>query len=136
MGGVQIYVTRPPRPLGVTIIALLVMLGALLAVAVGVLTLMGSSLYGITDQFDFFSNPLAASATLIALGAVSFVVAFGLFGQRIWAWAVVIVLELISLIGSLYTFFAVGSPNWGSLVSVPIPAVIVAYLLLVRSYFL
>ncbi len=135
MATVAVYVAKPPRPLGVSIIAILVMLGALLLLVTGALVLWGSSLYGLTDQFAFFQNATAAGITLLAVGILSFAVAFGLFAQRVWAWAVVIVLELIGLVTALYTFFAVGYPNWNSLVNVPIPAIVTIYLLLVRSSF-
>jgi hypothetical protein len=136
MATVAVYVAKPPRPLGVSIIAILAMLGGLFLMAIGVFSITGYTIFGLTNDFAFFNNATAAGITLFVIGLITLIVAFGLFGQRVWAWAVIIIIELITLVTALYAFL---SPwpgvDWGAFVQVPIPAIVFIYLLLVRDAF-
>lgn len=136
MGTVAVYVAKPPRPLGVSIIAILVILSGILEVVIGATLLWGYHYSWLENNFAFFNNTTAAAVVLLVLGIITAAIAFGLFAQRIWAWAVVEILMLITLVTALYSFFVPWpGVDWSAFLQVPIPAIVLVYLLLRRSSF-
>lgn len=136
MATVAVYVAKPRRPLGVSIIAILVILVGLFEIFLGVTLLFGWSYSWLVDNFAFFNNTTAAALVLLVIGLLSVAVSAGLFAQRIWAWAVVLILMLIELVSALYTFLVPWpGVDWSAFLAVPIPAIVFLYLLLVRDAF-
>ena len=136
MATVAVYVAKPARPIGVSIIALLVILLGLFEIFIGVTVLLNWNYPWLFDNFSFFNNTTAAAIVLLVLGVVTCAVSAGLFAQRVWAWAVVLLLMLIELVTALYSFLAPWpGVNWAAFLSVPIPAIVFVYLLLVRDVF-
>lgn len=111
------------RPLGVTIIASVVLIMGLFGLCGGVTGLLGASFNILQlDIKGLFSDSFRALLTII-LSLAYFAVAFGLFNLAKWAfWVTVLVQGLAVLNGLQGGFFG--------LFSVIIPLCVVAYLLL------
>ena len=110
------------RPLGVTIIALLAILGGI-AFLVGGLTLILIPLVGIF-----------IGSGLFILGLAYFLVAYGLWNGRSWAWTLTLILSGIGIIVGIGSII-VG--NIGSIIHTIINAIIIYYLYrpTVKSFF-
>ncbi len=100
------------RPLGVTILAVLQIIGGLLVLFGGAaLMAVGTYLLG----------PLGAliGGVLLILGLFELVVGWGLWNMRPWAWLIAMILNIISIILSIVMFDIIG---------LIIPLIIVIYL--------
>ena len=93
------------RPTGVTIIALLVIIGAILAILTGVfdLGLFGNALVRTDD--NAFLTPTVAGATLLIVGIIQLIVGFGLWNLASWAWVVAVIVTVVRLIADVLLFF-------------------------------
>lgn len=115
-------VSATKRPLGITIIAILVFIQAVIEIIFGIVVFVGSTLASPAVGLLLGWIPLA-------IGIVSFIVAWGLWTLKPWAYWVTLIVEIISIISNL---FNLGQPNHslfgiigGGLVSI----IIVIYLL-------
>ncbi len=111
------------RPLGVTIIAILNILG-------GVGLLLGGSM-----AFD--PSPLEGIITggiFVVIGLASFVIGYGLWKGKGWAWRIALILSVIAIILGIGSI-AVG--DIGALVYMLINAIVIYYLYRpnVKAYF-
>jgi hypothetical protein len=153
------------RPLGVTIIAILQIIGGafMLIFGIGLITL-GAFLPTLPpsafNQTDIQGNMTAAQipmppsadspmavqsflsglgiafgAVLVAIAIVSFVVAYGLLKGKGWAWTVSIILSIISIVWNAITL--VTAANYGGIISIIISGIILYYLFRphVKAYF-
>lgn len=77
---------------------------------------------------------IAVGGILLALGIVSFVVAYGLLKGRRWAWTLTVVLSAISIVLNV---ISIVSGNFGGIVSIIISGIIIYYLYRprVKAYF-
>lgn len=77
---------------------------------------------------------IAIGGILIAIGIVSFVVAYGLLKGRTWAWTLTVVLSIISIVLNV---ISIAAGNIASIVSVIISGIILYYLFRphVKAYF-
>jgi hypothetical protein len=137
--------TPKSRPTGVTIIAILniiggiiMLLGGITLVAAGTilpslppsafqngnLTEPNVNLSGIPLSF-FGGTAIAIGGVLIAIGIVSFIVAYGLLKGMGWAWTVTLVLSIISI---ALNAISIASGNIGGIVSIIISGIIIYYL--------
>jgi hypothetical protein len=152
--------TPKSRPTGVTIIAILsiiggvfMLFGGVTLLAAGIIlpslppsafqngnltideTLTGSGipLSGIPPSF-FGGVAIAIGGVLIAIGIASFIVAYGLLKGLGWAWTVTIILEIISIV---LNAISIATGNIGGIVSIIISAIILYYLYRphVKAYF-
>lgn len=100
------------RPLGVTILAILEVLGGLVFLGIGALMLIAASLVTAATvsvpyfPFAFPAAILAAvllvyGAVLAILGIFAFVIAYGLWTGKGWAWTLAIILAIIAIIMGL-----------------------------------
>lgn len=111
------------RPFGVTVIAILALIGGLLGLCLPTLGMLGSTLLG----------PLAvvgvlASIFFIVGPILQLVFAAGAFGLRPWAWYLGLISTGITVIGVIVNWFqgaSFGSAVWGGL----LPIIIFIYLL-------
>jgi lysylphosphatidylglycerol synthetase-like protein (DUF2156 family) len=117
---------RQPRPPGVTIIAILNIIGGIAIMLLGgiafitagiVLSSLPSSAFEdenltaddsvIVDDFSGIppsligGGPIAIGSIMVAIGIVSLIVAHGLLKRMRWAWTVTIVLSIISIVLSV-----------------------------------
>ena len=99
----------------------------------GNLTGSGMPISGIPSSF-FGGVAIAIGAVLIAIGIVSFIVAYGLLKGMGWAWTVTIILEIISIV---LNAISIATGNIGGIVSIIISAIILYYLYRphVKAYF-
>jgi hypothetical protein len=123
------------RPTGVTIIAILniiggiiMLIGGIAAAAVGAvlpsLPISESDLSGVPPMF-LGAGAIAIGVILIIIGILSFVVAYGLLKGMGWAWTLTLVLSIISIV---LNAISIASGNFGGIISIIISAIIVYYL--------
>ncbi len=102
------------RPLGVTVLSLLQLLGALALFSIGALAmivvLLAPTLY-----------LLLLAAIPLTLGIIGFILFYGLWKLKSWAWIWTIVVNLLTIITSLTDISA-------NIISIAISLIIVIYL--------
>jgi hypothetical protein len=157
--------TPKSRPLGVTIIAILNIIGGVIMLIFGIgLITLGAVLPSLPPsvfnqsqiqgnltagqapippsgappmalQSLFGGVGIAFGAVLVAIAIVSFVVAYGLLKGRGWAWTVTLILSIISIVWNAITLAT--AANFGGIISIIISAVIIYYLYRphVKAYF-
>lgn len=118
------YAPRPSRPIGVAILAILVVLvGVILLIgAIGVLLLAGFVAFSVLPSFGLIGTVLGVILLVFALLWIA--VGLGLWHLRSWAWWLAVIVMVLSIIGG------VAAPA-----TVVIPLIILIYLLLVRQHF-
>jgi hypothetical protein len=95
------------RPSGITIIAVLQSLVGLAALLLGVFMVIAAGFFGIIELPAevpvYFTGAILAGIGLLSIfiGIISFVVAYGFWNGRGWAWTIGIVVNVISLISDL-----------------------------------
>ena len=116
------------RPLGITILAILEILGGLALLAGGA-GLAAAAAFGVFG-FGF----AALGGLLVILGLLSFVVAFGLWTGRGWALTIGMILAIISVITNIVS---IASGSFGSIFGLIIALIIIYYLTRphVRAFF-
>jgi hypothetical protein len=119
--------TSRKRPLGVTIVAILMIINGIILIAGGIAGVTVGGLMGI---------PLigVASGVLIALGIAALIVAWGLIKGKGWAWIVTVILSIISIIMSI---IAIVGGNFASIINLVISGAILYYMYRpqVKAYF-
>ena len=119
------YAARPSRPIGVAILAILiVLLGAIFLLgAIGLFAFAGFAV--IRALPNFFGLAGAFLGAILLILALLFIgVGLGLWHLRSWAWWLAIIVLIISIVGGL------GDP-----VGLVIPLILLIYLILVRQHF-
>jgi hypothetical protein len=96
------------RPLGVTIIAILTIIGGLIFLASGLVLLI-----------------IGIGIILLALGIAYLVMAYGLWKGRGWAWTITLILSAIGIVVAL---ISIAAGNIGALFSIVIHGVAIYYL--------
>jgi uncharacterized membrane protein (DUF2068 family) len=126
------------RPLGVTIVAILMIISGVISLVGGSLGLIGGialSVLANDPEFGIFGAGLVAiSSVIIALGIASLVVAWGLFRGKGWAWLITVIIAIISIV---FSIVGIASGQLHSIVTLIIYGVIVYYMYRpeVKSYF-
>jgi len=119
------------RPLGVTIIGILWILGGLLVLFGGI---------GIAALGSLVAGPiggiigLGLGVVLLVIAIIEIVLGIGCFRQWGWVWTVGVIVTVISLLGGIIDLFRTGA---GALVGIVISIVILWYLFRedVKNYF-
>ncbi len=106
---------RPPRPIGVTIVAVLYCAGFLAGVAAG----------GIFAVYSRNSTQFVLGFVLAFLGVVCYVVGLGLFRGRTWAWAYGVVGYGVTLV---ITFVELVLGNFSTISGIILSLWIILYL--------
>jgi uncharacterized membrane protein (DUF2068 family) len=128
--------SRGQRPLGVTIIAVILLItgifelvasiGLLLAAHVARVSTHIPHVLGLT--LDVFGNVLGIVGLVIAV--VTLIVAYGLFTLKAWAYWLVVVVEIITVIRHVLEFLA-PNPSYASIIiGLILPIVILLYMFL------
>jgi hypothetical protein len=144
------------RPTGVTIIAVLNIIGGVIMLLIGIGLAVAGAIIPFVPQSEFQQQQqnltagdidlsqippslvggglLAIGGILIAIGILSFVVSYGLLKGRTWAWTLTVVLSIISIV---LNAISIAAGNIASLVSVIISGIILYYLFRphVKAYF-
>ncbi|NEP19373.1 MAG: hypothetical protein F6J97_21180 [Leptolyngbya sp. SIO4C1] len=130
--------TTQRRPIGVTVLAILNVVGSAIMVLVGLLAigLSGPFLEGMMEDPDFrevveelppgvlSAIPGLVGGFLIFFSIIGFILAYGLFTLRVWAWYMTLILQglgAFSNLGSLLT------GNFLAIISLAISALIIYY---------
>lgn len=124
--GIELQTGRK-RPLGVTIVAILMIINGIILIASGVGGVTAGAVMGI----PFVG---VASSVLIALGIATLIIAWGLITGKGWAWIVTVILSIISIIMSI---IAIAGGNFGAIINLIISGVILYYMYRpdVKAYF-
>ena len=143
------------RPTGVTIIAILNIIGGIIMVIGGIGLLAAGALIPMLppEAFEQSQNlapggmsitgasasilgggAVAVGAVTIAIGILSFVVAYGLLKGRSWAWTLTVVLSVISIVLNALSLIA---GNFAAIISIVISGIILYYMYRphVKAYF-
>ncbi len=102
------------RPLGVTIIAILQIIGNLIVLSGAVIIMMGAALI---PFFGAIFLILGAIMTLFAIFGL--VVGWGLWSLKSWAWMIALILNILNIILNIFS---------GQYIAIIIPLIIVIYL--------
>jgi hypothetical protein len=98
------------RPTGVTILAILEIISGVIAIGIGIFfsALWGSMGMGMMMDFGGSAVMGLISSIIVALGAISFLMAWGLLKGKPWAWTITLILTIISLIFDLPSMNIIG----------------------------
>ena len=96
------------RPLGVTVIAILTVIGGIIFLVSGLVLLI-----------------IGIGIILLALGIAYLVMAYGLWKGKGWAWTITLIL---SAIGIIVAVVSIATGNVGGIISIIINGVIIYYL--------
>ncbi|MGC2428172.1 MAG: DUF2127 domain-containing protein [Nitrososphaeraceae archaeon] len=102
------------RPLGVTIIAILTIIGGIGFITSGVGAITIAHLFG-----------AGIGGALVAIGIAYFVMAYGLWKGKRWAWTITLIL---SAIGIILGIGSIASGNVGAIFHIIINAIVIYYL--------
>jgi len=132
------------RPTGVAIIAILNIIGGVVMLFVGIAAVAVGSLFpSVLEQgTEMSALPAGVAGALgvgiggiaIALGIFSFIVAYGLWTGKGWAWTLTVVLQIISIVMNAVSIV---SGNPGGIISIIISGIILYYVYRphVKAYF-
>lgn len=125
------------RPLGVSIISIIVAIGAIIDLYVGgvalwvavfggaILTASGASSSGA----PLGAGGVAVGISVVIVGLVELLFAWGLWTLKRWAFWATIIIEAINLLSGLIAFFQHRSGTWETVSIIVIPAIILIYFL-------
>ena len=108
------------RPLGVTIIAILTIIGGIGLLASGIAAVVATPFLS-----DMGGLSAGIGAALIVLGIAYFVMAYGLWKGKGWAWTITLVL---SFIGIAFGIASIVTGNIGAVFHLIINIIVVYYL--------
>ena len=123
--------TPKSRPIGVTIIAILNIIGGIIMLfgAIPLITLGIISPIADVSLSLLGGIGIAIGGILVAIAIASFVVAYGLLKGQGWAWTITVVLSIISIV---LNAIAIAAGNIASIINIIISGIILYYLY--RSY--
>jgi len=115
------------RPIGVSILAVLVVIVGVLLVLTGILGLLAFVVLLSIEELKWLAQPtLLASLIVLVVGVILSVSGVGLWRLRMWAWTLAVIVLVFALLGQAVGF---------SLTSFVIELVLLVYLLAVRQHF-
>lgn len=131
------------RPLGVTIIAILMVISGIVMIVAGAgavalvpfIPAMQTEELATDISSTILGGFAVASGTMmLILGIASLVIAYGLFKGKSWGWTAAVVL---SIIGVVLSAVSIATGNFGAIISLIINGVILYYLYRphVKAYF-
>jgi uncharacterized membrane protein (DUF2068 family) len=125
--GSGVPLSRGSRPTGITILAVLEILGGLALLAGGALLIAVGAIAG-------SGLVSGAGGILIILGLLSFVVTYGLWTGKGWAWRIALIL---SIVGIVFGAVSIAEGLTGSIIGIIINLIVIYYLTrpYVRAYF-
>jgi hypothetical protein len=137
------------RPIGVTIIGVLMAIGGVIMIGVGIIASVGTLVLPFVamepgQELGGFSTAMfggiaaVTGAIMLALGIAALVIAYGLFKGRPWAWTAAVILSAIGIALSILQIAAgVFTGDFSGIISLIINGVIIYYLYRphVKAYF-
>jgi hypothetical protein len=126
-----IYRDIDTAPLGVKLLSMVVIIGAILDLSLATLMLLNAGTSNLQTETGLSRGELVAYAIAIGvIGLVAFAVGIGLRAGSPWARTVTIVLALIRLVGLGFAMIAFSSRQWYTALVPAIIYTVVAYYLL------
>ena len=125
---------QPRRPIGVAILAILIILGGIILTIIFLLLLVAS--IALIPVLGFLAVAIMGVAFILSL--MLLLAGFGLWNLRPWAWwlaMLVLLLEIVSQISVIYLGGGFGAAGGGQLLGLGITVLIFLYLLAVRGSF-
>ena len=112
--------TRPPRPTGITIIAILIILGGVIGLLAGIAVLAFSAFVASFGATFFGSAGAIIGGVFLVFSLLWLAVGVGFLHGKGWAWILGMIVVVLSLIGSVGAvvmgqFSAVGGLLWNGL---------------------
>jgi hypothetical protein len=126
----QPYPQPRRRPIGVTLLAILLILVGILAVIISLLVVFLGFVFFPVTVTGFVG--LALSAVLVITSFLVLAAGFALLSLRPWAWWLAVIVLFLYLLTQVSVVLSGGGIG---LVTVIIPALILVYLLAVRKHF-
>jgi len=132
---------EPHRPMGITILALLETIGALVLLALGAMMILLGAAVLVAVGLGEASLGIALSEIVVfvggfilLLGVIELAIAWGLWKGQGWAWTVALIVAVLGIIGGV---IALVSGSLYNIVTLAIQAIIVYYLYRpeVKAYF-
>jgi len=108
------YSAPSERPLGVTIISILQMISSIILIFGGYTALFAGAVIPLFGAFFALIG-----GALIIFGLIGFIIGWGLWTLKSWAWMIAFILNLLSLIFAILNF---------DIISLIFPLIIVIYL--------
>lgn len=111
------------RPFGVTVLAILEIIGGLILMGTGIIFFGAAGMVGVVPfaGWAFAWMFIAVAIVLVILGLFAFVIAYGLWTGKGWAWTLALVLSIIGIIIGIFSL-----P--GGIITIIINAIIIYYL--------
>jgi hypothetical protein len=126
---VQPMAQPQPRPIGVTIVGILVGVQSLVLLLVGLITIQAAA----TDKGEVIAILAATGVVSLVFGLFSFFLCRALLALKRWAFRGTIVLQALSLLGSLVEISLANASFSATLSGIILPIVILVYFLADRS---
>jgi uncharacterized membrane protein (DUF2068 family) len=125
---------RRQRPLGVTIIAVILLIDGIVELLGAVIAFTAAhavhthvrNVLGVAG--DVFANAIGVFALIVAI--LTLVVAYGLFTLKRWAFWTVVVVEVIAIIERILQFFQPNANTTSIILGLILPIIILAYMFL------
>lgn len=90
---------RPPRPIGIAILTALQIISGIMDIIIGILLILGYAVFSLFVGGGFIATGLLLLGMVaFILGIFSFVLAYGLWTGRSWAWELSIIGAVIGLV--------------------------------------
>ncbi|QTX05594.1 hypothetical protein [Agromyces archimandritae] len=118
----------PTRPIGVTVVAALVWIGAVMDVVAGILVFALLGAPELAEEYGGTGGLVSLAIASILFGVAAFIVGFGLLAGNPVARLAITVLELFSIGISVWHFAIDPNAVWSELVSILIAIAIVGLL--------
>ncbi|HEX6253748.1 MAG TPA: hypothetical protein VFZ55_05970 [Nitrososphaera sp.] len=153
----MVQTTPKSRPTGVTIIAILNIIGGIIMLFFGLAFVALGAIIPFVSQSEFQQLQqnltagdvgvpqvapsligggfLAVGGILVAIGIFSFVVAYGLLKGKSWAWTLTLVLSIVSIVVAVISIATTGNPF--NIINIIISGIILYYIYRphVKAYF-
>ncbi len=121
------------RPIGVTILAVLSILAAILLLVVGSLGLLAAAVAGLTpDEVQLLQ---AFGVFALVLGPLFLVSGVGLLRLTVWGWWLAIIVNFLSVISGIVQVVIDPANFVGPVIGLVLSGVILSYLFVVRGEF-
>jgi len=115
---------RPSRPIGVSILAILVVLGGVLFLLSGIAILLFSAAFALGGLGIFGLAGSILGGIVFIFGIIWIAVGLGLWNLRGWAWWLAVIVMVLTILGGI------SAPA-----VIVVPLLILIYLILVRNHF-
>jgi len=115
---------RPSRPIGVSILAILVVLGGVLFLLSGIAILLFSAAFALGGLGIFGLAGSILGGIVLIFGIIWIAVGLGLWNLRGWAWWLAVIVMVLTILGGI------SAPA-----VIVVPLLILIYLILVRNHF-